>query len=215
MRNAIVIAIGLVIAAAVLAQSGEPVVLTTANPNKIQPVNVQNFPDPQAVTGTVEVGNLPAVQEVTGTVAVSNLPPTRQPRMQLVGFSNDTLDAGAGVLSFTLACQRVFPNSRMCSTEEVMETVQIPSAPVPPGNGIVKGWVRPRIVGINSGLALDISGASDALSNGGLSCNGWEFNSSDRIALTLAYDSDAAQFYRIFDGEPCNLFHRVACCAPV
>ena len=37
-------------------------------------VNVVNFPETQAVTGTVSVDNLPAVQTVGGTVNVGNLP---------------------------------------------------------------------------------------------------------------------------------------------
>jgi hypothetical protein len=37
-------------------------------------VNVLNFPETQAVEGTVTVSNLPAVQTVGGTVNVGNLP---------------------------------------------------------------------------------------------------------------------------------------------
>ena len=52
------------------------------DPQQIPPVSrveVLNFPNPQAVAGTVNVGNLPAVQSVDGAVEVSNLPEIHLP----------------------------------------------------------------------------------------------------------------------------------------
>jgi hypothetical protein len=48
-----------------------PVTKTAPPPTS---VNVLNFPEVQAVTGTVSVDNLPAVQTIGGTVNVGNLP---------------------------------------------------------------------------------------------------------------------------------------------
>ena len=61
-----------------------------------------NFPDVQAVEGTVSVDNLPAVQTVGGTVNVGNLP-TVQTVGGSVAVSNLPLDAG-GALRVTAGC---------------------------------------------------------------------------------------------------------------
>ena len=68
---------------------------TAASPTKA--VEVSNFPDPQNVVGAVEVTNLPG-------------PP---PRFQLVGLTSTALTGDAGVLSFTLECQKEFAGSRL------------------------------------------------------------------------------------------------------
>ena len=85
-------------------------------------VNVLNFPDPQNVTGAVEVTNDPLSVEV-----VNPSPPMPASRFQLVGFTSAMFTGGQGILGFALACQEEFAGSRMCSTIEVVETVDVPN----------------------------------------------------------------------------------------
>ncbi len=62
-------------------------------------------------------------------------PEASAPRFQLVGFTSTTFTGGEGVLGFTLACQVEFVGSRMCTSGEVMNTINVPSdliAPPPP-----------------------------------------------------------------------------------
>jgi hypothetical protein len=92
----------------------------------VKQVEVANFPDPQNVVGQVEVTNLPA-------------PPTVG-RFQLVGFTTDTVSrstvfpstqfpvpTGHGIFAATTVCQSEFPESRICSKNEVLLTTAIPS----------------------------------------------------------------------------------------
>jgi hypothetical protein len=157
-------------------------------------VEVTNFPDPQNVTGAVEVTNLPDVQEVVGSVEVTNLPAASAPaRFQLVGFTNETFDGATGVLGFTLACQQEFPNSRFCTTEEVMSTVSVPV-------GLVgDAWVRPIFISVG----VDASGAS-----GTIACNGWTQPSSRGMTVTPEGGFPSG-------GDNCDVARPIACCAPV
>ena len=56
---------------------------------------------------------------------------------ELVGFTSTAHLGNEGVLAFTLACQADFADSRMCTSVEVMQTVNVPS-------GLSSdAWVRP------------------------------------------------------------------------
>jgi hypothetical protein len=57
-----------------LATAQAPKIDMTKQPPQPTSVNVLNFPETQAVEGSVAVTNLPAVQTVGGTVSVGNLP---------------------------------------------------------------------------------------------------------------------------------------------
>ena len=84
MRNAIIVALGLVCAALILSNattgaerrlkggSGEESGSPTAADSV--PVAVQNFPASQHVTGTVDIRTFPHTVNVQGTVDVGNLP---------------------------------------------------------------------------------------------------------------------------------------------
>ncbi|MCK5364515.1 MAG: hypothetical protein KAR22_16180, partial [Gammaproteobacteria bacterium] len=93
----------------------------TAQP--VKRVEVVNLPDPQNVTGSVEVTNLPAVQDVN----VTNAPAGPPSRFQLVGFTTAALPGDSGLFAFTLACQAEFFGSRICTSREVFETVDVPT----------------------------------------------------------------------------------------
>ena len=69
--------------------------------------------------------------------------PKSPARFQLVGFtSSSALPADTGVLGFTLECQKEFPESRMCTSEEVMETTAVPSSLQ------FTAWLRPSFAPI-------------------------------------------------------------------
>lgn len=116
---------------------------------------------------------------------------------EFVGFSSVSGNGSTGVLRFTSMCQSKYPGSRMCTSEEVMNTVNRPSAR---GNA----WVRPVIVGYSQGYNIYASGK---ISQRVLSCNGWSssFSGFDGLAVS---GSGAFSVYH------CNVTRKVACCAP-
>jgi len=148
-------------------------------------VEVINFPVVQEVAGALEVTNLPAVQDVN----VTN-PPTcsvgPEARYQLVGFTSLALLGDSGVLGMTVACQQEFAGSRMCSSVEVMETVQVPVDLA----GIA--WVRPSFSPLHDPgtqpSALDASGYQTSVIH--FSCNrssaiaGFTVSASGRFATS-------------------------------
>lgn len=131
-------------------------------------------------------------------------PPT-PPRFQLVAFTVATFDGDKGVLGFTAACQAEFdtqfPGSRMCSSDEVMETSTLPTG-LPASDF---AWVRPSLSGSGS-VNNDPSGASAGGS--GVACSGWSTPSTAQLGLVT--DSGGS-----FETRACVEFHPVACCAPV
>ena len=56
-------------------------------------------------------------------------------RFQLVGFTSQAIQADAGVLEMTLACQTEFPGTRVCAYREVADTVSVPASLT--GEGLV------------------------------------------------------------------------------
>ena len=56
---------------------------------------------------------------------------------QMVGASTEEVTGDVGVFGMTLACQADFPVSRMCTSEEVMNTVTVPLGQSD------SAWVRP------------------------------------------------------------------------
>jgi len=173
----------------------------TAQPTK--QVEVTNFPDPQTVTGTVEVTNdatNPVV--VVGEVEVTNLPAaSAPPRFQLVGFSTTPRTGDAGVLGMTLECQNDFSGSRMCTSIEAMETVNVPSG--------LSGdaWIRPVFQPSGVLNALDASGVSSGGATN-LTCQGWSFSTVLGGMVVNANGSFASD-------RGCDFARPVACCALV
>ena len=128
-------------------------------------------------------------------------PAPAPPRFELVGFTSDTFQGDQGVLGFTLACQAEFPGSRMCDTQEIFKTVN-----VPPGL-VGDAWVNPvlRPLASTSTVSLDISGVAN--SPGSHTCYGWATTSS--TGLTVGVGGQIGPF------SNCNTLHSVSCCAPV
>jgi hypothetical protein len=123
---------------------------------------------------------------------------------QLVGFTSAPFAGGTGVLGLTLACQAEFTGSRMCTSEEVMNTVTVPSPLVG------SAWVRPTFVPFATGntqiYAQDASGIRGNTSD--FSCGGWNPAENDQNGMIV--DSNGS-----FDSFQCDQPYPVACCAPV
>ena len=160
-----------------------------------RPVRVTNFPEVQEVTGSVEVTNLPG-------------PGGACAPFQLVGFTAATFTGGQGVLGFTRACQAEFPGSRMCESQEILATTQLPSTLS--GNA----WVQPSIVSEAAGAVVDASGAQQSAME--MTCFGWSHNLAGAGGLLV----DAAGRFTPSRHLPpagalCDTAHAVSCCAAV
>jgi len=142
----------------------------------------------------VEVINDPLAVEV-----VNPAPPSQPVRWQLVGFTRATYTgAMGGNFGVTQKCQLEFPNSRMCSLEEVMATTSIPSSLA--GNA----WTHPDPRTTSSSVILDAS--VEPISN---NCRMWRVADDSRVHLVSA---DGA---REIPEVICSTAHPIACCALV
>ena len=123
------------------------------------------------------------------------------PVMQLVGFTSSLLPGGSGALNFTRACGSEYPESRMCTSEELMNTVD------PPALATTWAWVRPSLSPLSAGLT-DPTGV-DASGVGGeavqLSCDGWK--------ETTPFTGLAADDTGAFGLQDCASELPVACCS--
>jgi hypothetical protein len=123
---------------------------------------------------------------------------------QLVGFTAATFVGATGVLGFTLACQQEFALSRMCTSEEIVNTQTVPTSLAG------SAWVRPSFRALayagTSTKFMDESGLGEYAQTG--TCYGW---SSANGGGGLALDSSGS-FSIHYD---CDLPLSVACCAPV
>ena len=113
-------------------------------------------------------------------------------RFQLVGFTTATFDGDEGILGFTVACQSEFADSRMCRSQEVLNTVSVPAGL--PG----KAWVRPSRLG-GSGTTIEGAGFSH--------CTVWTVSVTGN-GLTANAEGKLTE-------ELCDSLLAVACCALV
>ena len=157
-------------------------------------VEVLNFPDPQNVVGSVEVTN-DAANPVA--VEVVNPPPASPPvRWQLVGFTTATYTgAMGGHFGVTRKCQLEFPNSRMCSLEEVAITTTIPDGL----NGVA--WVHPQPSTLSTVLI------ASGISSDRFNCNFWRSVGS----VGQIVGADGVTVTR----DTCTESYPIACCALV
>ena len=154
-------------------------------------------------TPTVEVSNFPDPQNVTGSVEVTNFPPSSTPaRFQLVGFSSMPVTGDVGVLGMTVECQKDFADSRMCTSVEVMETVNVPGGLA--GDAWVRPISQPFHTQVSGERSVDASGVGEETRR--ISCGGW------RSVGLKGLMTDAAGRFGFFS---CNLAAAVACCALV
>jgi len=123
-------------------------------------------------------------------------------QFQLVGFTEAALSADIGVIGFTEACQAEFGASRMCSSVEVMQTVDMPVL-----SGSTTAWVVPvaQPGSSSGGVVVDASGV-EGQQGYGLSCKGW--SSPHTASHGLIVDGKGR-----FDEVSCSQTKRVACCS--
>jgi len=113
---------------------------------------------------------------------------------QLVGFSAETFAGNRGILNLNRTCQRRFPLSRVCTAQEVSQTIAVP---MPPGYGYA--WIQ------NGGGAGNSAGRD---------CNGWTSDSKEVRGVTIEMGADTG-CYGGFLLRGCDELHPVACCARV
>ncbi len=142
---------------------------------------------------------------LTGLVALALAAPAAAQTtkaFQLVGFTSQTRNGGKGVADYTRTCQLEFEASRMCTSTEVMQTVDFPEL-------TSNAWVRPVFSPLTGGATnLTVLDASGVVSedDGDLSCSGWRRNASGVSGLTVDKDG-------LFEARACNEGRRIACCA--
>ena len=170
---------------------------------RIKKVEVVNLPATQEVSGAVEVTNLPPVQDVFVTNPPSSEGCGAAMRFQLVGYTLAQVPGDVTRLGLNRACQAEFPESRLCSSVEIMETVSTGAA-----IGLINGpaWVRavPRtMTGYPS-----IVGASGAVRSGSFSINCGQWSSVEQGLFGLTVNESGA-----FRFDTCSAPRDVACCA--
>ena len=121
-------------------------------------------------------------------------------RFQLVGFTTTTHLGNTGVLGFTAACQAEFPESRMCSSQEILSTTVLPSSL----SG--KAWVQPTILPGDVNNVIDASGVRSNVF--GISCDGWS-----TIGFTGLTVDGGGSFNSSL--AACVIPRSVSCCAVV
>lgn len=110
---------------------------------------------------------------------------------QLVGFTTTTHPGNRGILNLTLACQEEFESSRICSAEEIVQTVAIPEA-----LGAGHAWVR----------------SAEPTVRNSQDCMGWTSDSSQATGMAISVGPCTA-CYGGFRLRTCNEPLQVACCA--
>ena len=152
-----------------------------------------------------------SANEETGEVAAEDvdqiqaslLPKTKRccrSEFEFVGFSSASARGSDGILKLTRMCQADYANSRVCTSEEVAATINLPD--VTTGGG----WVRPTAIGgrgANTGYDI-ITGVQDDVEE--LTCSGW----SDRTESGLTVSSDGQ--FRLLG---CSQAASAACCVRV
>ncbi len=114
--------------------------------------------------------------------------PTASEELQLVGFTAQAFPGNLGILNYALACQELFPNSRMCTMQEVNRTLRVPA----PVIGPTHAWVR------------------DATAPPPANCNAWTSGASSHLGMAIGLGSS----YGGCGLFGCDSLFAVACCAP-
>jgi hypothetical protein len=128
---------------------------------------------------------------------------------QIVGVTSTSHLGGEGVRTFTLACQADYgPAARMCTSEEVLQTVVWPVIEA-------DAWVRPVFVSTSGigGAEVDVSGVKGDSQY--MSCYGWNDSTINYSGMTVT-TAGAIRFSDVMgNGLRCDVPRRVACCKRV
>lgn len=122
---------------------------------------------------------------------------------QLVGFTTATTAGDVGIKALTEMCSTDFPGSRMCTSQEIVETTSFPT--------LLSGssaYVRPVLMGTGTGsanhkAAIDVFSGTYAIYSDELTCGGWRL--STRSGLYV-------DFGLRFTTGLCSSLRSVACC---
>lgn len=148
------------------------------------------------------VNELPVVEQVRGHVS-----------HQLVGYTTVETEANIGIGGMTELCQAEIPDSRICSTREILESVD----PIPPITST--SWVLGEYEILSNPTSTTVpflwrekySGngeAADLLTVLRVGCE--QFISPSSSYRTVVYGGSSGIFFR----TSCNGTRPVACCAP-
>ena len=131
-------------------------------------------------------------------------PPAAAGNMELVGFTTVTTLPNIGLFAMTELCQVDYLDSRMCTSEEIMKTVNIPVLP-----SDTKAWVQPVITTRVSSEYTDISGITGTYS---VSCSNWSYIGNPPILNGLTV-TNLGVLGNVTCHAPGSILP-VACCAP-
>jgi len=147
------------------------------------------------------VGALVAIVLLSTTPALAD-PATG---FEYVGISSGSTDGDAGLFAMHGLCAATFDKSRMCTSEEIVQTVN------PPVLATGFAWAQPILTGTNynpiSMSSLVVEKYYGISFPDGIDCNGWEGGASESGLVLL---TDTGQL-RV---RNCTLSNPVACCAP-
>ena len=169
---------------------------------KPKDVNVVNTPN---VTVTNPQTSVTVDNETGNPVPVTVQNQASSSPLQLVGFTSTTHNGGLGLFEFARLCQLEFPNSRMCTTQEAANSINIPTG-LPAGNA----WVRPVLqsTGGDSDRAFDLTTGLTGFANHSLNCDFWSSSSLSNPSMgTIIRNSGG------FSVSPCNADLHISCCA--
>ena len=124
-----------------------------------------------------------------------------------VGMSSAGKPATGGFLGLNEACKQDFPDSRMCTTEEIISTVNYPSYPV---GFSERGFVRSIVISTPTGF-IDVASSISLPNASSVNCGGWSSSGSQAIVLREFHSSSTD--ITAFELAECGVY-KVACCAP-
>lgn len=124
---------------------------------------------------------------------------------QLVGYTVETVRANVGIFALNNACEREFPGARMCTTEEILNSVSDdPSRST--------AWIRPVSIisesTTNPDRSIQFDTASGIFNFGSydsLNCKGYK--SGSQFAGSIGLNQDGG-----FGMAPCSTSRSIACC---
>ncbi len=117
-----------------------------------------------------------------------------------LGFTTATFDGGQGIFTYHAACAAEFPNSRMCTSQEIL------TSPTTPTGLAGDAWVQPSFVpGVQSADACGVESSSSVF----FTCRGWSFSASGS-GLTV----DASGRFGGVGVAICDVARSISCCGP-
>lgn len=134
---------------------------------------------------------------------VETIPAAGEPVYSYVGKTTTQFFGDAGLKELTAACNQQYTGSRMCKSDEYMNTVTFPGT-----EATGYSWIRPLLTEIlytYQLLYIDSSGYSQ---NQPMSCGTWSQAASSLYGLTV--NENGHMWTR-----PCNSQLSVACCRQV